>query len=423
MGLSGTTRFPACLRRKCDYHPVKLAAPQDTPLNQEAQLNRSIVEEIVRWRMGSAYDAPILDWRDSRLNFDNPIALDNALAGAIKVEDSGPFVCPPPGRGSYGPARHPRLVEAAEDIYRAWNKQGGTLSAFLAMNDARLFPSVEYIGLPTEAKCMQLSYARTVSPHWRSSTEIALWPLPVQYRGWKLPSFTPVKWDERKPELLWRGQASGLSYTLADEARPIFMGIRQMRRWLEGWLREEAASDESSFENWACSYQRLIAVMTCQNIPGADARLIPLWNGDKRAIEVAEKYLGEGIATERIDVLSYLTLQQKYNYALSLPGNDVPSSLRHDLLSGCLVLMPRPFWESSWFFGLKPDIHYIPLRADLADLEERLQWCRDNDGHCKEVAQSARVFAMEHFDPALEQEVQSRFAERLAQMTITMTGS
>jgi hypothetical protein len=84
------------------------------------------------------------------------------------------------------------------------------------------------------------------------------------------------------------------------------------------------------------------------------------------------------------------------------------------------MLMPRPFWESDWFFGLRPDVHYIPLRADLADLEERLEWCRDNDRHCKEVAAAARAFALERFEPSIEFDVQNRIAERMARQTIPM---
>lgn len=392
-------------------------------MQQIHEVASDIVEEIVRWRMGAAYDAPILHWRDPNLNFDTSIALDFAAAGAISTNQQGLFLCPPPGRSNYNPARHSRLIQAAEDMYAVAGFNRNVLSAFLVMNDARLFPSLEFIGARTEAICLQVSYARTVESHWRSGTEVGLWPLPSQQRNWRLPTFVPTQWDKRRPELLWRGQASGISYLLEEDCRPILVGIRQMRRWLDFWLREEAAKDAECFEIWASSYQRLVAVDMCRDIPDTDVRFIPMWDGDRRAVEVAEKYLGSDVSADRLDIVEYLALQRQHKYVLSLPGNDVPSSLRHDLLSGCLVLMPKPFWESVWFFGLKPNVHYIELRADLADLEERLQWCRDNDGLCREIAAAGRAFALQYFEPSLELQVQSRMVDRLSRQTLPVGGS
>ena len=37
-----------------------------------------------------------------------------------------------------------------------------------------------------------------------------------------------------------------------------------------------------------------------------------------------------------------------------------------------------PQVSHAWI-GLQPWVHFVPLRSDLTDLEERLLWCRDND--------------------------------------------
>lgn len=368
--------------------------------------------------MGAAYETPVFDWRDRRLNFEAPAVLDADYAGGISIMESELGVLPPPSRGGYEPAKNKRLTDAAEDIRRARGARNEPLHVFLAMQDARLFPSLEYLGPPIQACCSQLSYARAILPRWRASAEVILWPLTESFRWWKLPSLSPAPWGPRKPQILWRGQTTGMSYSLSEEAQPLLPGIRKYRRWLNGWLKFEAAENQECFHAWAGSYQRLVAVTRCRNIEDTDVRFVPMWDGDRQSVSVAEKYLGKDVASERIDLDAYLSKRQDYKYVLSLPGNDVPSSLRHDLLSGCLVLMPKPFWESVWFFGLKPNVHYIELRADLADLEERLQWCRDNDAACREIAEAGRAFALEYFEPALEFEVQSRVAERLARRTL-----
>jgi len=363
--------------------------------------------------MGSAYDSPILDWRDTRLNFDSVQYLDRDLVGAISIDKAGLVLTTPPGRSGYNPHSRRRIVASSEDFYNAWKEQQKPLHVIVAMQDARLFPCVEYYGPPTDAKCVQFSYARTVSSEWRRQAEHILWPLDYLFRTWRLPTFVPAPWDHRKSKILWRGQTSGLSYNLGEEAKPILMGVRLIRRWLKDFLTLEAAENEEIFRSLYKSYQRLLAVSICQDIEDADVRFIPMYDGDRTAINVAEKYLGPGLWSERISEPQFLAKQQEYKYVLSLPGSDVPSSLRTDLLSGCLTLMPTPFWENVWFFGLKPYVHYIPLRADFADLEERLQWCRDNDSQCREIAESARRFALERFEPSIEFNVQRRMIERV----------
>lgn len=381
-------------------------------------MTSSKVEEIVKWRMGAAYDSPILNWRDRRLNFDNASALFFDNAGAITIDESGLLLCTAPGRQNYDPLKRKRLIEVAEDLFKARKGTPEPFSAFAAMQDARLFPSVEYVGPPVDAVCAQLSYARTVQPHWRSRTEVILWPLAFSYRHWKLPDSVPAPWDQRRPELFWRGQPTGMSYILNEDAEPIRTGIRSHRNWLMNFLTAEAAEDEEMFDLWAPTYQRLQAVNLCQSIPGTDVRFVPMYNDDRKPMDVAAKYLGTDIVAERLDKEAHWAAQQACKYILCLPGNDVPTSLRMDLLSGGVMLMPRPFWESEWFFGLTPHVHYIPLRADLEDLEERLDWCRDNDQHCKEVAAAARAFALERFEPSIEFEVQKRITERMARQTI-----
>lgn len=386
-------------------------------------MKSSVIEKIVQWRMGAAYDAPLFDWRDLRLNFASPDVLEIDCAGAVKIDGTGAFVCTPPGRRGYNPLKLARLVETAEDLSRAWKGQDKPLHAFVVMQDARLFASVNYIGPPSGARCTQLSFSRTVQTFWRSEAEVILWPLAAFTRRWRLPDQTPAPWENRSAELFWRGQPSGMSYILDEDARPVLTGLRMYRRWLSYFLLAEAAEDADAFELWAPSYQRLQAVSLCRNIPGTDVRFVPMYDQDRKPMEIAARYLGAGIVSDRLDRAAYWKAQQRCKYVLTLPGNDIPSSLRNDLLSGCTVLMPRPFWENEWFYGLEPGVHYIPLRADLADLEARLEWCRENDAQCREIAKAAQAFARTQFEPALEFEVQSRIVARMAAQTAPLGDS
>lgn len=47
-----------------------------------------------------------------------------------------------------------------------------------------------------------------------------------------------------------------------------------------------------------------------------------------------------------------------------------------------------------WFFDLMiPWVHYIPVRWDLSDLEERYHWAEANPGRCQEISHAASGLA------------------------------
>jgi hypothetical protein len=84
-----------------------------------------------------------------------------------------------------------------------------------------------------------------------------------------------------------------------------------------------------------------------------------------------------------------LTLTQitSFKYILILEGNDKSSSLNWVLNSNCVPLMKKPTWHS-WLCEpfLRPNYHYIELKDDFSDIEEKLQWLRENDDEAKEIA-------------------------------------
>ena len=67
--------------------------------------------------------------------------------------------------------------------------------------------------------------------------------------------------------------------------------------------------------------------------------------------------------------------QLRYRYILAIEGNDVASNLKWVLSSNSIAVMPRPTFET-WFQEgcLVPNVHYIEIRPDYADLEDRLAY-------------------------------------------------
>ena len=86
----------------------------------------------------------------------------------------------------------------------------------------------------------------------------------------------------------------------------------------------------------------------------------------------------------------------KFKYFLVLPGNDVSTGLKWMLYSNSVVFMPRPkvvSWAMEDF--LIPDIHYIQVKEDLSDLEDRLEWAMANDGLCQNISMWATQYMID----------------------------
>jgi hypothetical protein len=94
----------------------------------------------------------------------------------------------------------------------------------------------------------------------------------------------------------------------------------------------------------------------------------------------------------------------KYKYIISIEGNDKDSGLNWKLASNSVVIMTPPIYESWLMEGkLEPYIHYVPMKEDMSDLDDILEWCKKNDNKCKEISQNARKFIMQFTNIETEQ--------------------
>jgi hypothetical protein len=114
----------------------------------------------------------------------------------------------------------------------------------------------------------------------------------------------------------------------------------------------------------------------------------------ERAVEEIAQYAKAPVALEE---------QLAYRYILCLEGNDVSSGLKWGLYSNSVVLMPHPQVES-WACEsfLEPYVHFVPVKADLSDLEAQVDWCDANEDACREIAEEGRRFISGFLDDALE---------------------
>ena len=92
---------------------------------------------------------------------------------------------------------------------------------------------------------------------------------------------------------------------------------------------------------------------------------------------------------------NYLSLKQQLNYKFifAIEGNDVATNLKWAMSSNSAVIMPRPTNET-WFCEslLEPGRHFIEIRPDYADIEEKLTYYLDHPLETQEIISEANDF-------------------------------
>lgn len=90
----------------------------------------------------------------------------------------------------------------------------------------------------------------------------------------------------------------------------------------------------------------------------------------------------------------------KYKYLIDLDGvTSTFTALRWKLLSGCLVfkhLSKNIMW---YYPELIPWIHFIPVEANLKDVQKKLAWAKAHDAEARKIAKAGREFAITHLMP------------------------
>lgn len=93
----------------------------------------------------------------------------------------------------------------------------------------------------------------------------------------------------------------------------------------------------------------------------------------------------------------------KYKFILCLEGNDVASNLKWVMSSNSIAVMPKPKYET-WFMEgkLKGNYHYIEIKDDYSDLEEKLEYYIAHTEEALEIINNAHKFVKEFRDPDKE---------------------
>ena len=88
-----------------------------------------------------------------------------------------------------------------------------------------------------------------------------------------------------------------------------------------------------------------------------------------------------------------------YKYQLCIDGTVAAYRLPYLLAGGSVVFKQESKYYEHYYKDLHPWKHFIPVKEDLSDLVEKIEWAKNNDAKARKIAENARQFAINNLLP------------------------
>uniref|UniRef100_A0A3P9KJ01 Protein O-glucosyltransferase 3 n=1 Tax=Oryzias latipes TaxID=8090 RepID=A0A3P9KJ01_ORYLA len=89
----------------------------------------------------------------------------------------------------------------------------------------------------------------------------------------------------------------------------------------------------------------------------------------------------------------------QYKYQVNVDGTVAAYRFPYLMLGNSLVLKQDSQYYEHFYLHLKAGTHYVPVKRDLSDLLEKIQWARDNDAEAEEIGRAGQALARELLQP------------------------
>lgn len=110
--------------------------------------------------------------------------------------------------------------------------------------------------------------------------------------------------------------------------------------------------------------------------------------------------------------------QKRFKFFVSLEGHDVATNLKWGMASNMLVMSPRLRFET-WFMEgrLEPGKHFVLLKDDLSDLEEKVDHFTAHPNAAEEIIAHAHKWVAQFANPLKERIVAARVLEKYLELS------
>jgi hypothetical protein len=146
-----------------------------------------------------------------------------------------------------------------------------------------------------------------------------------------------------------------------------------------------------------------------------------VWRGDIRNNSQREYFVKNFYRTPLFDIgqtspkqdvewmKSFMSIKDQldFKFIFCLEGKCISTNLYWAMSSNSVCVMPKPKYES-WFMEgkLEDGIHYIEVKDDFSDAQEKIEFYNNNNDKCLEIIQNAQKFVKQFKNAKQERLIQ-----------------
>lgn len=149
---------------------------------------------------------------------------------------------------------------------------------------------------------------------------------------------------------------------------------------------------------------------------GKDKRILLVekyQNHPNKNIDIKFSNLCQNVSNNNY-ILNKLSIKEQLQskFLISIEGNDVATNLKWILYSNSVLIMPKPSIVS-WIMEdkLEPGVHYIEIKPDFSDLEEKYKWCLENLNICQKIAKNGKNYIKSFLNIETEKEITKKILD------------
>ena len=179
-----------------------------------------------------------------------------------------------------------------------------------------------------------------------------------------------IPWEDKIPTAFFRGKGTGCGTSI--QTNPRF----KLTKLSEMWEKDDSYNQNNQIDH----------------IPFLDAGIISYVFRDKKVMNNPYlTYADPSKINLKLKERVPITEQNKYKYLINVEGNSAAYRLGYMLGLESVILHVETKFKIWLEEFLIPDTHYILIKSDLSNLNEKIKWCKMNDNKCKEISKNAKI--------------------------------
>lgn len=98
------------------------------------------------------------------------------------------------------------------------------------------------------------------------------------------------------------------------------------------------------------------------------------------------------------DIVKHISFYDffKHKYQLNIDGTVAAYRFPYLMGGSSVIIKQDSNYYEHFYKDLKPYQHYIPMKHDLSDVMQQIQWAKDNDSQAEQIARNAQTYVREN---------------------------